>query len=131
MKDAALIGDVGLQVIRDWVLRSNAKGPDGWIDGKSTGKLDIPANITLLPLTPRALELNPVANIRQFMRDNWLSNRNFKSFDGIVAICREARNRLFDQPWTGMSIGLHKWTHGFRLMLLGIKHNDPRRAVIP
>ena len=36
--DAARIGDVGLQVIRDWVLRFNAKGPDGLIDGKATGK---------------------------------------------------------------------------------------------
>ena len=36
--DAARIGDVGLQVIRDWVLRFNAHGPDGLIDGKSTGK---------------------------------------------------------------------------------------------
>ena len=36
--DAARIGDVGLQVIRDWVLRFNARGPEGLIDGKSTGR---------------------------------------------------------------------------------------------
>jgi len=36
--DAARVGDVGLQVIRDWVLRFNAKGPDGLIDGKATGQ---------------------------------------------------------------------------------------------
>ena len=36
--DAARIGDVGLQVVRDWVLRFNAKGPAGLIDGKATGK---------------------------------------------------------------------------------------------
>lgn len=36
--DAAQIGDVGLQVVRDWVLRFNAKGPDGLIDGKATGQ---------------------------------------------------------------------------------------------
>ena len=35
---AARIGTVGLQVVRDWVLRFNAKGPDGLIDGKATGK---------------------------------------------------------------------------------------------
>ena len=28
-RDAARIGDVGLQVIRDWVLRFNTNGPDG------------------------------------------------------------------------------------------------------
>ena len=37
-RDAAQIGDVGVQVIRDWVLRFNARGPDGLIDGKSTGQ---------------------------------------------------------------------------------------------
>ena len=36
--DAAGVGAVGLQVIRDWVLRFNAKGPDGLIDGKATGQ---------------------------------------------------------------------------------------------
>ena len=36
--DAARIGDVGLQVIRDWILRFNAKGPEGLIDGKAPGK---------------------------------------------------------------------------------------------
>ena len=37
-KDAARIGVVGLQIIRDWVLRFNANGPAGLIDGKATGK---------------------------------------------------------------------------------------------
>jgi len=37
-KDAARIGDVGLQIIRDWVLRFNARGPGGLIDGKAPGK---------------------------------------------------------------------------------------------
>ena len=46
----------------------------------STG-LVVPANITLLPLPPKCPELNPVENIWQFMRDNWLSNRIFKSYD--------------------------------------------------
>jgi transposase len=35
--EAARLGGVGLQTIRDWVLRFNAKGPDGLVDGKSTG----------------------------------------------------------------------------------------------
>ncbi len=36
--EAASIGGVGLQVVRDWVLRFNAEGPDGLIDRKATGK---------------------------------------------------------------------------------------------
>jgi transposase len=35
--EAARIGDVGLQIIRDWVLRFNAEGPDGLIDRKAPG----------------------------------------------------------------------------------------------
>ena len=35
--DAARLGGVGLQTIRDWVLRFNPRGPDGLVDGKSTG----------------------------------------------------------------------------------------------
>jgi len=32
-------GGVGLQVIRDWVLRFNAHGPDGLVDRKAPGRL--------------------------------------------------------------------------------------------
>ena len=35
---AAKTGNVGLQVIRDWVLRFNAHGPDGLLDRKAPGK---------------------------------------------------------------------------------------------
>ena len=36
--EAAKIGGVGLQIVRDWVLRFNARGPDGLLDGKSPGQ---------------------------------------------------------------------------------------------
>jgi transposase len=36
--DAARIGGVGLQTIRDWVLRFNAKGPDGLLNRKAPGQ---------------------------------------------------------------------------------------------
>lgn len=35
---AARLGGIGLQTIRDWVLRFNARGPDGLIDGKAPGR---------------------------------------------------------------------------------------------
>jgi hypothetical protein len=37
------------------------------------------------------------------MRDNWLSNRVFNSYDG--------RNKLIDMPWKIMSIGVREWAH--------------------
>jgi hypothetical protein len=42
----------------------------GWHSAKD---LKIPGNLSLLPLPPRAPELNPQENIWQFMRQNWLS----------------------------------------------------------
>jgi len=76
-------------------------------------ELVVPHNITLMPLPPRCPELNPVENVWQFMRDNWLSNRIFKSYDDIVDHCCFAWNTLVDQPWRIMSLGLRQWAHGF------------------
>ena len=75
-------------------------------------KLEVPDNITLMPLPAKAPELNPVENIWQYVRDNWLSNRVFKSYDDILDHCCHAWNRLLDQPWTIMSIGLRDWAYG-------------------
>ena len=54
----------------------------GWHGAKA---LKVPNNISLLPLPPRAPELNPQENIWQFMRQNWLSNRSMKSFEDIAS----------------------------------------------
>jgi transposase len=82
----------------------------GW---HMSSKLAIPANITLLALPPKCPELNAAENVWEFMRDNWLSNRIFQSYDAIVDHCCEAWNKLVDQPWRIMSLGLRDWAHGF------------------
>jgi transposase len=74
-------------------------------------KLDVPDHITLMPLPPKSPELNPVESPWQFMRDNCLSNRIFRSYEDILDHCCHAWNRLADQPWTIMSIGLRDWAH--------------------
>jgi len=43
------------------------------------------------------------------MRQNWLSNRIFNSYDDILALCCAAWNALINQPWKIMSIGLRDW----------------------
>src|SRR2546421_5363613 len=78
----------------------------GWHGAKA---LKVPNNISLLQLPPRAPELNGQENIWQFMRQNWLSNRLFKSFDDIVDHCCYAWNTLIDQPWKIMSIARRDW----------------------
>jgi transposase len=75
--------------------------------------LAVPQNITLLALPPRSPELNPVENIWQYLRENWLSNRVFESYDDIVTLACEAWNRLMDRPSRIMTIGLREWAHGF------------------
>jgi putative transposase len=82
----------------------------GWHLSK---RLVVPANITLMPLPAKAPELNPVENVWQFLRDNWLSNRFFCSYEAILDHCCAAWNKLTDQPWRIMSIGLREWAHGF------------------
>jgi DDE superfamily endonuclease len=77
----------------------------------TTKKLRLPANITILPLPAKAPELNPTENIWQFIRDNWLSNRIFESYEQIVQLCCDAWNKLRDQPWRVMSIGHRNWAH--------------------
>ena len=48
----------------------------GWHRAKD---LVVPDNLTLVLLPARAPELNPVENIWQFLRENWLSSRVFAS----------------------------------------------------
>jgi hypothetical protein len=77
--------------------------------GHGAKALKVPSNISLLQLPPRAPELNGQENISQLMRQNWLSNRTFKSFDDIVDHCCYARKTLIDQPWKIMSIARRDW----------------------
>ena len=75
-------------------------------------KLKVPANLTLVPLPARSPELNPVENIWQFLRENWLANRVFASYSDILDHCCAAWNTLMDQPWRIMSLSLRDWAHG-------------------
>ena len=80
----------------------------GW---HTTPKLNVPGSITLMKLPPRAPELNPVENMWQFIRDNWLSNRVFKTYGDILAHCCEAWNKLTERPWHIRTIGMRQWAH--------------------
>ncbi len=59
----------------------------GW---HTTSELDMPANISPIFLPSRARQLNPVENVWQYLRQNWLSNTVFENYDAIVwyAACR-------------------------------------------
>lgn len=78
-----------------------------------TPKLELPPNISIVAIPSKSPELNPVENIWQFMRDNWLSNRVFTSHDNIIDHCCFAWNKLVEQPWKIMSIGRRQWAQEF------------------
>ena len=80
----------------------------GW---HKTDKLKLPKNLTIILLPSRSPELNPVENVWQYLRQNWLSNRVFEDYDAILEAGCEAWNRLIAQPQTIRSIGMRDWAH--------------------
>jgi hypothetical protein len=105
-----------MQVHLDEIARTVAEGAHavllldraGW---HTTPALRVPNNITLLFLPSRAPELNPVENVWQYLRGNWLSNRVFDSYDDIIDAACDAWRRLAARPETITSIGLRAWAH--------------------
>ncbi len=79
----------------------------GW--HKLGGELRLPQNISLLVLPPYSPELNPVENVWQFLRQNYLANRVFDTYTAIVNACCQAWNALIADPDTIRSIGSRSW----------------------
>ena len=70
----------------------------GW---HMTDKLNVPPNVTIMPLPAKCPELNPQENVWQFLRDNRLSRSN--PHDDIVDPCDDRASSI--NRWR-MSIGL-------------------------
>lgn len=75
----------------------------------TTGALTVPENLSLLFLPPKAPELNPVENIWQYLRQTWLANRVFDTYDAIVDAGCQAWKNLIATPGTITSIGSRDW----------------------
>jgi len=80
----------------------------GW---HATDRLIVPKNLSLIFLPSRAPELNPVENIWQYLRANWLSNRVFDTYADILDAACDAWNKFSAQPNVITSIGSRKWAH--------------------
>ena len=63
----------------------------GWHGARA---LRIPDNVSLVPLPPYALELNPVERVWLFLRERFLSHRLLGNYDAIVNACCQARIRI-------------------------------------
>ena len=70
----------------------------------STARFSFPSN-----LPPCSPELNPVENIRQFLRQTYLSNRVFENRAAIVDACCDAWNRLTAETGRIKSIATRNW----------------------
>ena len=72
--EAAKIGGVTLQIVRDWVMKFNTHGPSGLIAGKALGQ------------TPRLTsELSPCAALARMVEDGPIAAVPWR---GALAACR-------------------------------------------
>ncbi len=78
----------------------------GWHGGHD---LVVPENISLLMLPPYSPELNPVENVWQYLRANWLAISVFDDYGAIVDACCAAWNRFTEQPEVITSITSRTW----------------------
>lgn len=105
-----------MQLHIDEISRFVARGAHGVVlldraGWHTTEKLNIPKNLTLIFLPSRSPELNPVENIWQYLRDNWLSTTVFESYEDIIEAACKAWQNLQRQPATIKSIGMREWAH--------------------
>jgi len=71
--------------------------------------LVVPDNISLLPLPPYSPELNPQENIWEFLRENYLSDCVFETYQEIVDKCCDAWNALINEKGRIASIATRDW----------------------
>jgi putative transposase len=105
-----------MQLHLDEIARTVARGAHGVLlldraGWHTTGGLTVPKNITLVFLPSRAPELNPVENVWHYLRQNWLSNRVFDTYDAILDAACEAWNKFIAHPQAVTSIGMREWAH--------------------
>ncbi len=79
----------------------------GW--HRPSERLIVPSNITLLTLPPYSPELNPVENVWQYFRSNWLSHQVWEDYEEIVDACCAAWNALMAIPGRVTSIATREW----------------------
>jgi transposase len=103
--EAARIGGVGLQIVRDWVVRFNAEGPEGLVDRAAPGKAPLLTAAQRVALA-RAVEEGPKPYL-----------------DGVV------RWRLVDLVqwlWEEFGVSVSRQTLGRELRALGFRKLSAR-----
>jgi len=104
--EAAQIGGVTLQIIRDWVLKFNARGPEGLIDGQAPGQPSR-LNDTHRAALAEAVERGPIPAVHGVVR--WR----------IIDLCQWL--------WDEFRVSVSKQTLGRELRAIGYRKLSARR----
>lgn len=51
----------------------------------TSGRLQVPANVSLIQLPPYSPELNPIENLWHYLRSHYWSNRKYADYDALEA----------------------------------------------
>ncbi|HEX7587737.1 MAG TPA: transposase, partial [Anaerolineae bacterium] len=78
----------------------------GW---HTTRKLNLPDNLTLMPLPPYCPELNAAENIWQYLRQTYLANRIFADYNAILDACQDAWLKMLAETGRITSIAQREW----------------------
>ena len=101
--EAARIGGVGLQIVRDWVVKFNERGPDGLLNGKAPGqpsRLDDAHRAAL----KAQLEAGPIPAVHGVVRWRlmdlmaWLWEEEFRVTISKQTLSRELRAMNYRKP---------------------------------
>jgi transposase len=90
--EAARVGGVGLQIIRDWVLRFNAEGPEGLIDRKAPGPTPR-LNAEHRTALAAAIESGPIPAIHGVVRWRLIDLCQWLWEEFRVAVARQTLSR--------------------------------------
>jgi transposase len=78
----------------------------GWHSSKT---LDVPANITLVPLPPYSPELNPVERVWLFLKQRFLSMRLLNDYEAIVDAASKAWALLCSEAGRLTTLTSYAW----------------------
>lgn len=103
---------INVEIINTFLKQFTAEIPEGvhvvmvWDQaGFHTGKnLNVPENITIVPLPPYSPELNPIENLWHYLRSHYWSNRAYADYDALVDAAEIAWQRSACDPATIQSV---------------------------
>ena len=93
--DAARLGNVTLQIVRDWVVRFNAEGPEGLLDRKASGPSPILTDTHRQALAAQ-IDSGPIPTVHRVVRwrlcdlGHWLW-QEFRVSASVQTLSRELR----------------------------------------